>query len=291
MTSMQAAPIKTGGIEIPSAGDYHISRRRHVSSSMPRSNSLSETDSNDEYTTTSETEPEARPQVQRRLRKRRDYDTRERRRRRSSKPGALSHLLQFLSSTITRLIILPLINILGTVLFYILSTLVIIILGYCTLRSLPILLPKLLAFLLPHMSLPGALQRSIHGVSRFSTALGNTYCSVVEIGCSMWKQTDEEVIGNITYTATGQVRQASKVITSLNNLDETGSSLALDSVLHPALYNSPPPIYLPFPCSIYFPSSVSIRSQPASLISSTQWSCFPLQHVVGTFLFYFVVLY
>jgi hypothetical protein len=267
MTDMQAEPIKTGRVQVPSAAnvDYNSGRRRHFSSSRPRSKSLSETDSTDINTTTSESEPETRLPVQRSTRNRRDYNARDRHsRRRRSEPGPLSHILEFLSGTIKTLIIFPLINVLGTVLFYILSTLVITTLGLWILRSLPMLLPKLLTFVLPRISLPGALQQRIYGVAHFPTALGNTYCSVVGIGCTTRKETDEEMIGNITYAATGQVRQASKVITSLKNLNDTGSSLTLDSVIHPALYNSPkiPLLALisPFPHLSRFSSAISIPS-------------------------------
>lgn len=200
-------------------------RRRHLNLSSRRGKELSDTDSYDEYTVSG-----SEMTVQRTPRKRRNSTSRRNTKRRT-RNGPLSYGLLFLGGTIKTLIILPLMDALGSVVFYILSTLLIVALVILTITSLPVLLPKLFAFLIPRaVYLPSSVLRGLNEVSNFPTALGNTYCSTIGFGCHNRGQSYEEMIGNLTYSATSQVRQASKVITSLNNLDTISNSLALDSV-------------------------------------------------------------
>jgi len=200
----------------------------HGSSISRRRGGSCQTYSDDGSTDASETEK--RPQ--RTPRKRRNSDRPPRKRHYSSRPGPLSLFLTFLARTIKTLVILPLADILGWFTFYLLSAILVLVLGIITLKSLPFLLPRILFLLLPRATFfPSVLQRGIHEVANLPNTLGERYCSTIGIGCrSVRGETAEEMIGNLTYSATSQVRQASKVITSLNNLDSTSNSLALDSV-------------------------------------------------------------
>ena len=226
-----------GIISVSTRGDGPgSSKRRHLSARRRQVSSNEETDSYDEEYTVSDTGSEKRIHSSpRRKRRNSNFDRRHHSRKQyySRNNGPLSYCFLLLGRTIKTLVILPLAEILGWVQFYILSTVIVVFLVFFTITSLPSLVPKLLTFLLPRMIyLPSVLQRGIQEVSHFPTALGNTYCSTIGIGCSRFDKQiiAEEMIGNVTYSATSQVRQASKVITSLNNLDSTSNSLALDSV-------------------------------------------------------------
>src|SRR5579859_5490732 len=114
-----------------------FARRRRLNSPSRRRKEESDTDSYDEYTVSGN-----EMTVQRTPRKGRNITSRGNAKRRTRK-GPLSSGLLFLSGIIKTLVILPLMEILGSVTFYILSTLLIVGLVVFTISSLPSLVPKL----------------------------------------------------------------------------------------------------------------------------------------------------